>query len=150
MRRDQVRRGGCARFAWPLTSITNEEVSGNAAHDLSDEDILKVLTREAKKRRRPRAFERPGAPSSGGGARRGDVSPNLPAPRSSTMRSCAGPLAAPSRRRARPGCRDGKFMKASLPRWQAVPRAVASQPRSAVSSAQPDFPEIAEINSAED
>jgi uncharacterized protein YqeY len=46
--RDQVR---LRTLRMALTSITNEEVSGNAVHDLSDEDILKVLTREAKKRR---------------------------------------------------------------------------------------------------
>jgi hypothetical protein len=34
-----------------LTSITNEEVSGDSVHELSDEQIVKVLTREAKKRR---------------------------------------------------------------------------------------------------
>jgi len=34
-----------------LTSITNEEVSGAAAHDLTDQDVIKILTREAKRRR---------------------------------------------------------------------------------------------------
>jgi uncharacterized protein YqeY len=34
-----------------LTSITNEEVSGSAAHVLTDDDVVKVLTREAKRRR---------------------------------------------------------------------------------------------------
>jgi uncharacterized protein len=34
-----------------LTSITNEEVSGNQAHDLTDDEITKILTREAKRRR---------------------------------------------------------------------------------------------------
>jgi uncharacterized protein len=34
-----------------LTSITNEEVSGNQAHDLTDEEITKILAREAKRRR---------------------------------------------------------------------------------------------------
>jgi uncharacterized protein YqeY len=34
-----------------LTSITNEEVAGASARDLSDEEVVKVLTREAKKRR---------------------------------------------------------------------------------------------------
>jgi uncharacterized protein YqeY len=34
-----------------LTAITNEEVSGKAARELSDDEVLKVLTREAKKRR---------------------------------------------------------------------------------------------------
>jgi uncharacterized protein len=34
-----------------LTAITNEEVAGKQARQLSDDDIVKVLTREAKKRR---------------------------------------------------------------------------------------------------
>jgi len=46
--RDQVR---LRTLRMALTSITNEEVSGSSVHELSDEDIMKVLTREAKKRR---------------------------------------------------------------------------------------------------
>jgi uncharacterized protein YqeY len=34
-----------------LTSITNEEVSGAAARDLTDDEIVRILTREAKRRR---------------------------------------------------------------------------------------------------
>ncbi len=34
-----------------LSAITNEEVSGTAARQLSDDEVLKVLAREAKKRR---------------------------------------------------------------------------------------------------
>jgi uncharacterized protein len=34
-----------------LTSITNEEVAGASARDLTDDEIVKVLTREARKRR---------------------------------------------------------------------------------------------------
>jgi uncharacterized protein YqeY len=34
-----------------LTAITNEEVAGKQARTLSDDDVVKVLTREAKKRR---------------------------------------------------------------------------------------------------
>jgi len=34
-----------------LTAITNEEVSGTTARELSDDDVLKVLAKEAKKRR---------------------------------------------------------------------------------------------------
>ena len=34
-----------------LTSITNEEVAGASARDLSDEEVVKMLTREARKRR---------------------------------------------------------------------------------------------------
>src|SRR3984885_11403103 len=46
--RDQV-RPRTLRMA--LTSITNEEVSGDSVHELSDEQIVRVLAREAKKRR---------------------------------------------------------------------------------------------------
>jgi uncharacterized protein len=46
--RDQVR---LRTLRMALTSITNEEVSGSTVHELSDDDIVKVLTREAKKRR---------------------------------------------------------------------------------------------------
>lgn len=34
-----------------LTAVTNEEVAGKKARELSDEEIVKVLAREAKKRR---------------------------------------------------------------------------------------------------
>jgi len=34
-----------------LTAVTNEEVAGAAARALSDDEVLKVITREAKKRR---------------------------------------------------------------------------------------------------
>jgi uncharacterized protein YqeY len=34
-----------------LTAITQEEVSGKAKRELSDEEVTKVITREAKKRR---------------------------------------------------------------------------------------------------
>jgi uncharacterized protein YqeY len=34
-----------------LTAITNEEVAGKEARELSDADVLAVLTKEAKKRR---------------------------------------------------------------------------------------------------
>ena len=34
-----------------LTAITTEEVSGTTARDLSDDEVLKVLAKEAKKRR---------------------------------------------------------------------------------------------------
>jgi uncharacterized protein YqeY len=46
--RDQVR---LRTLRMALTSITNEEVSGASARELSDDEIVKVLTREAKKRR---------------------------------------------------------------------------------------------------
>ncbi len=46
--RDQVRM---RTLRMALTSITTEEVAGTSARELSDEEIVKVLTREAKKRR---------------------------------------------------------------------------------------------------
>ena len=46
--RDQVRM---RTLRMALTFITNEEVAGTSARDLSDEEIVRVLTREARKRR---------------------------------------------------------------------------------------------------
>jgi uncharacterized protein YqeY len=46
--RDQVRM---RTLRMALTSITNEEVSGAAARELTDDEVLRVLIREAKKRR---------------------------------------------------------------------------------------------------
>lgn len=41
-----------------LTAVTNEEVAGKSARELSDEDVMTVLTKEAKKRREAaEAFE---------------------------------------------------------------------------------------------
>lgn len=34
-----------------LTSVSNEEVAGKAARELSDDEVLKILAREAKRRR---------------------------------------------------------------------------------------------------
>jgi hypothetical protein len=56
--RDQVRT---RTLRMVLTSITNEEVSGNAPRDLSDDEVLKVLAREARRRREAaEAFESAG------------------------------------------------------------------------------------------
>ncbi len=46
--RDQL-RSGTLRMA--LTAITNEEVAGKSAKELTDADVITVLTKEAKKRR---------------------------------------------------------------------------------------------------
>jgi uncharacterized protein YqeY len=46
--RDRVRM---RTLRMALTAITNEEVAGASARELSDEEIVKVLTREARKRR---------------------------------------------------------------------------------------------------
>jgi uncharacterized protein len=40
-----------ATLRMALTSVTTEEVAGKIARELSDDDVLKVLAREAKKRR---------------------------------------------------------------------------------------------------
>ena len=56
--RDQVR---LRALRMALTSIQNEEVAGAVARELSDDEIVKVLTREAKKRREAaEAFEAAG------------------------------------------------------------------------------------------
>ena len=46
--RDQVR---LRTLRSALTAITNEEVAGNTARELSDDEVLRVLTREVRKRR---------------------------------------------------------------------------------------------------
>ncbi len=46
--RDQL-RSGTLRMA--LTAITNEEVAGKSSRELTDADVITVLTKEAKKRR---------------------------------------------------------------------------------------------------
>ena len=46
--RDELRT---ATLRMVLTAITNEEVAGKQARTLSDDDVVKVLIREAKKRR---------------------------------------------------------------------------------------------------
>ena len=46
--RDQVRM---RTLRMALSSITNEEVAGASARELSDEEVVRVLNREARKRR---------------------------------------------------------------------------------------------------
>jgi len=46
--RDELR---AATLRMALTAVTNEEVAGKQARVLSDDEVLAVLTREAKKRR---------------------------------------------------------------------------------------------------
>jgi len=56
--RDEVRT---RTLRMALTAVTNAEVAGKAARELSDADVLQVLTREAKRRREAAAaFEQAG------------------------------------------------------------------------------------------
>jgi len=56
--RDELRS---ATIRLTLTAITKEEVAGTTARELSDDEVLKVITREAKKRREAaEAFEQGG------------------------------------------------------------------------------------------
>jgi uncharacterized protein len=56
--RDEVRT---RTLRMVLTSVTNEEVSGKSAHELSDDDVLRLVAREAKRRREAaEAFEAAG------------------------------------------------------------------------------------------
>src|ERR1700749_2085306 len=44
-----------------LTAVTNEEVAGTSARELSDDEVMRVLPREAKKRREAaEAFDQAG------------------------------------------------------------------------------------------
>ena len=49
MRERNKVRSATLRMA--LTAVTNEEVSGTTARELTDDEVLKVLAREARKRR---------------------------------------------------------------------------------------------------
>lgn len=52
-----------ATLRMTLTAITNEEVAGKAARELSDAEVIKVLGREAKKRREAaEAYDAAGRP----------------------------------------------------------------------------------------
>lgn len=52
-----------ATLRMALTAVGNEEVAGKAARQLSDAEVVQVLTREAKKRREAaEAFENGGRP----------------------------------------------------------------------------------------
>ena len=55
--RDELTR---ATLRMVLTAVKDEEVAGDAARELSDAEVLKVLTREAKKRREAAAAFRSG------------------------------------------------------------------------------------------
>jgi len=46
--RDEIRT---RTLRMALTSVTQEEVAGTSARELSDDEVIKVLTREAKRRR---------------------------------------------------------------------------------------------------
>jgi len=59
-RRDELTT---ATLRMALTAITNEEVSGASARELSDEEVVQVLGREAKKRREAaEAYDAAGRP----------------------------------------------------------------------------------------
>ncbi|MBB6122065.1 GatB/YqeY domain-containing protein [Nocardiopsis algeriensis] len=58
--RDKVRTG---TLRMVLAAISNEEVAGDSPRELTDDDLLRLLTREAKKRREAaEAFEKGGRP----------------------------------------------------------------------------------------
>lgn len=58
--RDELRS---ATLRMVLTAVKNEEVAGKAARELSDDEVVTVLTREAKKRREAaEAFDQGGRP----------------------------------------------------------------------------------------
>jgi uncharacterized protein YqeY len=113
--RDQVR---LRTLRMALTAITNEEVAGSATRELSDDDVLKVLTREAKKRREAaEAFEAAGRVGQAEAERaEGEVLASyLPAPLSDE--ELAGLVAAAVAETGAAGLPGmGKVMKALTPR----------------------------------
>jgi uncharacterized protein YqeY len=58
--RDEVRT---RTLRMALTSVTNEEVAGKAARELTDDEVIRVIAREAKRRREAAAaFDAAGRP----------------------------------------------------------------------------------------
>ena len=65
-----------------LASVTNEEVAGDAARDLSDDEVLRLLAREARRRREAAdAFDAAGRPEQAAAERAEDrvIAAYLPA-----------------------------------------------------------------------
>ncbi len=65
-----------------LTSVANEEVAGKAARDLTDDEVLRIIAREAKRRREAAAaFDAAGRPDQAAAERAEDdvLSGYLPA-----------------------------------------------------------------------
>ena len=87
--RDQVRAG---TLRMVLTSVTNEEVAGTEARELSDDEVLKVIAKEAKKRREAATASATSLSSSS--------SPSCAGRYASTIASSASSLAASSARPA--------------------------------------------------
>ena len=69
--RDEVRT---RTLRMALTAVTNEEVAGKSARELTDDDVLKVLSREAKRRREAAtAFQDAGRPDQAAAERAEDA-----------------------------------------------------------------------------
>ncbi len=133
--RDQVR---LRTLRMALASITNEEVSGTA-HELSDDDVLKVLTREAKKRREAaEAFAAAGRADQAEAERaEGDVLAGVPA-RAAVRRGPDRPGDGGHRRDRRGrDARHGEGHEGGhARRWRAGPTGRGWPPRCAASSAR--------------
>ena len=77
--RDEVRT---RTLRMALTSVANEEVAGKAARDLTDDEVLRIIAREAKRRREAAAaFDAAGRPDQAAAERAEDdvLSGYLPA-----------------------------------------------------------------------
>ncbi len=77
--RDEVRT---RTLRMALTSVANEEVAGKAARDLTDDEVLRIIAREAKRRREAAAaFDAAGRPAQAAAERAEDdvLSGYLPA-----------------------------------------------------------------------
>ncbi len=103
-----------------LTAITKEEVAGKEKRQLSDEEVTKVITREAKKRREAAdAFAQGGRPSRRAGEGGGRAAGHVPAQADVRRRAAADRR--PGRRggeggRGRGPARHGQVMKIVNPK----------------------------------
>ena len=135
--RDEVRS---STLRMVLTAITNAEVAGKVQRELTDDDIIGVLSTEAKKRREAAvAFREGGRPEMAAKeAAEGEVHRRLPARRSSPTTEIADLVtsAIDQTGAADEGMRAmGKVMGVVSPRSRAGPTAVPWPRRYAASSA---------------
>jgi uncharacterized protein YqeY len=112
--RDEVRT---RTLRMALTAVANEEVAGKSARELSDDEVLKVLTREAKRRREAAsAFEDAGRQDQAAAERSEDAVLAGYLPRQLSDAELAGLVAAAIAGTSAPGKAMGQVMKAVTPK----------------------------------
>ena len=102
--RDKVRSG---TLRMTLTSITNAEVAGDEARELSDDEVLKVVAKEAKKRKESSAAYTDAGRPELAAVEEAELrrARGLPAGAARRRRAARHRRRVPSSRPERPGCR---------------------------------------------